>query len=181
MEPLERIELKSEKVRSMTGKIPPFYMRYGILIISLIIVGAFCLLYFIKITEYNKCNVRIISDPECFTYSSPKEAYLLGAKSDVLVKQRDTICILCNVPALDTTYITAPFDGYSQQYVSNNSLIRDEQVLVSLCPLYVEKVYAQATVPFEDYKNIKAHQPVEFYLIGNNLSFKGEISYFVRV
>lgn len=181
MESLDKIELKSEKVRSMTGKIPPFYMRYGILVISLIIVGSFCLLYLIKITEYNKCVVRIISDPECFTYSSPQEAYLLEAKTDVMVKRRDTICILCNVPALDTTYITAPFDGYSMQYVSNNSLIKDEQVLVSVSPLYVEKVYAQATVPFEDYKDIQANQPVEFHLTGNNLSFNGAISYFVQL
>lgn len=51
MEERENIELRSEKVRHLIGEIPPGIVRYGILVITLIVVGLMAGAYFIPYPE----------------------------------------------------------------------------------------------------------------------------------
>lgn len=51
MEDVEKIELRSEKVRHLIGEIPPGIVRYGILIITLIVAGLMAGAYFIPYPE----------------------------------------------------------------------------------------------------------------------------------
>lgn len=51
MEEVEKIELRSEKVRHLIGEIPPGIVRYGILIITFIVAGLMAGAYFIPYPE----------------------------------------------------------------------------------------------------------------------------------
>ena len=48
MEEIDKIELRSEKVRNIIGKIPPMIIRVGISVIFFIIIGLLAGSYFFK-------------------------------------------------------------------------------------------------------------------------------------
>ena len=58
----EAIELRSEKVRNIVGKVPPLLLRMGISVISVIIVLMLTLAYLIPYPEYKDISVTIIPD-----------------------------------------------------------------------------------------------------------------------
>ena len=51
MEEADKIELRSEKVRNIIGEIPPSIVRYGIIVITFIVLGLLAASYFISYPE----------------------------------------------------------------------------------------------------------------------------------
>ncbi len=47
----ENIELRSEKIRHIIGKVPPGIVRYGIIVITVVVVALFLAAYFIPYPE----------------------------------------------------------------------------------------------------------------------------------
>ena len=58
------IELRSEKVRNIVGKIPPVTLRIGIAVISIVIILILVLAYFLPYPQYYNTDIEIISTPE---------------------------------------------------------------------------------------------------------------------
>jgi hypothetical protein len=48
---IDQINLRSEKVRNIIGRVPPFILRSGIMIITTILIGLFILAYYIPYPE----------------------------------------------------------------------------------------------------------------------------------
>jgi len=56
------IELRSEKVRKIVGKVPPLLLRIGIFVVAVILLLILALAYFIPYPEYKNITVRLYSD-----------------------------------------------------------------------------------------------------------------------
>lgn len=57
------IVLRSEKVRQLVGRIPSTYLKYGILIIVLVVSAATYTLYLIKVPQNIEYSVSLSDDP----------------------------------------------------------------------------------------------------------------------
>jgi len=62
------IELRSERVRHLIGKIPPLLIRLGISFIAVLIVALLMAAWFIPYPENLRAEVEIISDQEAIGY-----------------------------------------------------------------------------------------------------------------
>ena len=67
------IELRSEKVRSIVGRIPPMLLRYGIAIISLIIIMVIILAYTIPYPQYISSSLQLYCSPSYETIIAPDD------------------------------------------------------------------------------------------------------------
>lgn len=65
------IELRSEKVRNIVGKIPPMILRIGITIISVVIILVLILAYFVPYPQYYTTEIEIIFTPEYHIVKAP--------------------------------------------------------------------------------------------------------------
>lgn len=59
MEEVEMIELRSEKVRHIIGEIPPRIVRFGIIIITVVVLGLLVGAYFIPYPETISAKIEI--------------------------------------------------------------------------------------------------------------------------
>lgn len=67
------IELRSEKVRNIVGKIPPVILRIGVAIISTVIMIVLVLMYFVPYPQYYCVDIDIISIPEYHLVKAPAD------------------------------------------------------------------------------------------------------------
>lgn len=56
---MEKIELRSEKVRNLIGVVPPILVRMGNICLIMLLATLFILAYFIKIPNVVDCNVIV--------------------------------------------------------------------------------------------------------------------------
>ena len=75
---ITNIELRSEKVRNIVGKIPPALLRMGISIITLIIIALLIAAYFIPYPEKLSFPVNLQSMSQCDTCKSNENIYGLS-------------------------------------------------------------------------------------------------------
>ncbi len=64
MDKRNKIEIRSEKVRNIVGKIPPVTLRVGISVISIVITLILILAYFLPYPQYYNTDIEIISTPK---------------------------------------------------------------------------------------------------------------------
>lgn len=64
MSELEKIELRSEKVRNIIGKLPNKIIRYGMTIMSIILIGLFFAIYYIPYPENLKADATAVNSNE---------------------------------------------------------------------------------------------------------------------
>lgn len=86
----KNIELRSEKVRSIIGKIPPLLLRLGMIIITLVLIVIFGLMYYIPYRQTTKLDIVIIEGNNNYIARgsiSTKDAKLIkiGQTADVLL------------------------------------------------------------------------------------------------
>lgn len=86
----KNIELRSEKVRSIIGKIPPLLLRLGMIIITLVFIVIFGLMYYIPYRQTTKLDIVIIEGNKDYIARgsiSTKDAKLIkiGQTADVLL------------------------------------------------------------------------------------------------
>lgn len=68
MEDYERIELRSEKVRNIIGRIPPMLIRIGITFICLLLIALFAAAWFIPYPESIKTQAEITAPKTASVY-----------------------------------------------------------------------------------------------------------------
>lgn len=84
MEDYERIELRSEKVRNIIGRIPPMLIRTGIGFISILLIALFVAAWFIPYPESIKVQAEVTA-PEAASVYIPYR-YITQIKKDMPVE-----------------------------------------------------------------------------------------------
>lgn len=90
------IELRSDEVRELMGRVPPFIQRVGISVILLIVIGLFVASAFIKYPTYIPVKARTLPNDSFETILCPQNGTIISMKRTTvsLVHPEDTLCIL---------------------------------------------------------------------------------------
>lgn len=88
-------ELRSEKVRSIVGQIPPALVRYGTIILFAVLVALFGIAYFVPYKQVYSGTITF--------YDTPSTAYISFANDKALTKIEEPIPLIIHTEAHDYT------------------------------------------------------------------------------
>ncbi|MDR1197850.1 MAG: hypothetical protein LBK94_02405 [Prevotellaceae bacterium] len=86
----KNIELRSEKVRNITGKIPPVLVRYGITVVATVLLALFAISIIIPYRETINLSVTIHGEPDAGLIKSPVDGKVI---IDTNVNDRENTAI----------------------------------------------------------------------------------------
>lgn len=106
------IELRSDEVQELMGRVPPYIQRVGISVILLIVIGFFVASAFIKYPTYIPVKARMLPNEYFESVLSPQSGTIIWAKKYTvsLVHPDDTLCLLLTAEN-DTLAIKSPCLG----------------------------------------------------------------------
>lgn len=106
------IELRSDEVQELMGRVPPYIQRVGISVILLIVIGFFVASAFIKYPTYIPVKARMLPNEYFETILCPQSGTIIWAKKYTvsLVHPDDTLCLLLTAEN-DTLAIKSPCLG----------------------------------------------------------------------
>ena len=106
------IELRSDEVQELMGRVPPYIQRVGISVILLIVIGFFIASAFIKYPTYIPVKARMLPNEYFETILCPQNGTIIWAKKYTvsLVHPDDTLCLLLTAEN-DTLAIKSPCLG----------------------------------------------------------------------
>jgi len=168
------IELRSEKVRNIVGKIPPFLLRMGMLIISAVIVLLLGLAYFIPYPEYKDITVSLYSDTPVQTKKSPATG-LFQAKFDGHRNKGEQTGILNNDTVIP---IYTDISGCVYYQVDGISIVKKGDILFTTVPDTISEIYGICSIPYNEIGRIKKGQEVNIKIEDREEAFqiKGQVS-----
>ena len=88
-------ELRSEKVRSIVGQIPPALVRYGTIILFAVLVALFGIAYFMPYKQVYSGTITF--------YDMPSTAYISFSNDKALTKIEEPIPLIIHTEAYDYT------------------------------------------------------------------------------
>nr|WP_311479449.1 hypothetical protein [uncultured Porphyromonas sp.] len=88
-------ELRSEKVRSIVGQIPPALVRYGTIILFAVLVALFGIAYFMPYKQVYSGTITF--------YDMPSTAYISFANDKALTKIEEPMPLIIHTEAHDYT------------------------------------------------------------------------------
>lgn len=168
------IELRSEKVRNIVGKIPPRLLRIGVSIISVTLVLVLVLAYTIPYPEYRIISIKLYSTPAVETIKAPLSGIYYSDLSQERVKKRQCICSMKFEKDSIINY-HSEFNGIVLCNYKNEDYVEQGNILFSVIPDSLTSVYGIGLVPVTEMKNIKRGQSIVL-VSSEELSFKGYIS-----
>lgn len=106
------IELRSDEVQELMGRVPPYIQRVGISVILMIVIGFFVASAFIKYPTYIPVKARMLPNDYFETVLSPQSGTIIWAKKYTvsLVHPDDTLFLLLTAEN-DTLAIQSPCLG----------------------------------------------------------------------
>lgn len=109
------IELRSEEVQELMGKIPPMILRFGIGIILMILLLFFIASFYVKYPTYETVPVKLNIGENTRDVSMPFDGIIVGVKVDdgECVKIHDTLMVISSPTQVgsDTIVLCSPSDG----------------------------------------------------------------------
>lgn len=168
------IELRSEKVRNIIGKIPPRLLRTGIAIISLIILITLVIAYFIPYPQYKTYLINIYSHPITQVVAAPISGTIVEIKNRSIISKGEQVCILRTVHD-SIMQFNANINGQLYYNCSNGDYMEQDNILFSIIPDSINKIYGICFIPADEMKNIREGQRA-FIIPTNKQSFSGYIS-----
>lgn len=158
---IKDIELRSEKVRNIVGKVPPLLLRIGIAIISIIIILLLIAAYFLPYRKYKNVEVELFCRPGYQSIIMPEAGNVFMSTSMIHVKQGQQICyIQTEVDSVIRYY--AHFDGNVLFNTSHGDFLRKGGHIYTIIPDSIRSVYGTAYITEEDITRINTGQPVNF-------------------
>lgn len=158
---IKDIELRSEKVRNIVGKVPPLLLRIGIAVISIIIILLLIAAYSLSYREYRKVEVELFCRPGYQSIVMPEDGNVFMTTSTIHVRQSQQICyIQTEVDSVIRYY--ARFDGKVLFDTSHGDFLRKGNHVYTIIPDSIKSIYGTAYVTEDDIARIDPGQPVGF-------------------
>jgi hypothetical protein len=168
------IELRSEKVRNIVGKVPPLLLRAGITMISLIIISLLIAAYFLPYREYKNVEVELFCRPGYQSIAMPEDGNVFMTTSTMRVRQSQQICyIQTGVDSVMKFY--AHFDGKVLFDASYGDFLRKGDHIYTIIPDIIESVYGIAYMTEDDISRIDTGQSVGFISIPTSPYIDGRL------
>jgi hypothetical protein len=165
------IELRSEKVRNITGKIPPVFVRYGITIIAITLFSLFAISLIIPYRETVELSITIYSEPNAQFIKSPNSGKIIIP--DTLKTKVEENTILAYIQENGNIYpVHSIHDGNIIFSVKNEQFIEQNDIAFIIISANEYETYGIAEI--DDISKIKMKQIVEINV--NKENIKGIIS-----
>jgi hypothetical protein len=147
------IELRSEKVRSIVGQVPPLLLRYGIVVISLVIILVLVLAYTVPYPQYISTPAKIYCNPPYTTLLAPQDGIIHIDDAKSLVKQE----------AKDSIFqFILPEKSRIMYEVGNLNNVKKGDVVYVAIPDSINKIYGISFISSDNISKIKTGQKVNF-------------------
>ncbi|MFT4071707.1 MAG: hypothetical protein QM654_07285 [Dysgonamonadaceae bacterium] len=132
------IELRSEKVRNIVGKIPPLLLRYGILAITFSLVAIILILYLIPYQPSEKVQLHITQDKQgALRYTAAIPSKVTGLNNR---------CLKVKMSVEDNAYLPSTF---TFQSIPDSIYIDQKGFAKRIIPLIPESKTKEAKVKVE--------------------------------
>lgn len=172
------IELRSDEVQELMGRVPPYIQRVGISVILLIVIGFFVASAFIKYPTYIPVKAKMLPNEYFETVLCPEKGTLLWAKKYTifLVHPGDTLCMLLT-EVNDTLPILSPYLGK----VSSTDILEPGMTMEANSQLFIIEKDKDASaigtdicvyLPEENANRYGAGRDVELKIDGTVYSFE---------
>jgi len=180
----EKIELRSEKVRSIIGQVPSRIVRFGTAILSIVIllfiIGVCLFKYPIKLTV----PVIVNSTPEAISIIANDDGRIsyFHKSSGQKLHKGDSIALLSTLSAgLQTRaqFIISPIDGSLLQNYKSDCQLSKNSIICAIIPDSIESYYIQAVIPYEYFSSVRIGQIVNVELNGYRYSDYGFLKGFI--
>ncbi len=189
------IELRSEKVRNIVGKIPPVLLRAGTTVISIIILAVLILAYLIPYPEYRDITVELYSDTPAVAERAADEGLFdasireqhvnrgkfignmyIGDVIDVIFynkmlderEKKERMGLSDLEYLLDTTpRIYAGITGYAYFQKQGRNHVRKGEIMYAIIPDTISEIYGICRIPHNEVGKVKEGQEVSVTLSGS--------------
>lgn len=168
------IELRSEKVRNIVGKVPPRLYRVGISIISIILLLTLVLAYIIPYPEYKTTSINLSTIPIIQTIEAPLSGTFFFDLSQERVEVNQKICTVRFENDSMVNYYSE-YNGIFLCNYKNEDKVEQGDIIFSIIPDSISLIYGISLIPLDDMKNIKKGQTVIITSVEQQ-SIKGCIS-----
>lgn len=166
------IELRSEKVRNIVGKVPPLLLRVGISIVSAVIVLVLVLAYFIPCPEYKDITVCLYSDSPVHAKKSLDSGFFhtefltrhknRGEQTGFLILDSDNDSIL-------NTYADISGDVYYQ--LDTRIRVKKGDILYVIIPDTISEIFGVCSIPGNEVGMIREGQKVSVMMEDKSLVY----------
>ncbi|MFV0330719.1 MAG: hypothetical protein ACK5M3_11975 [Dysgonomonas sp.] len=168
------IELRSEKVRNIVGKVPPLLLRIGIAVISIVIISLLIATYSLPYREYKKVEVELFCRPGYQSIAMPEDGNVFMTTSTIHVRQGQQICyIQTEVDSVIRYY--ARFDGKVLFDTSHGDFHRKGNHIYTIIPDSIKSIYGTAYITGDDIVRIDLGQSVGFIPIAATPYIDGKL------
>lgn len=155
------IELRSEEVQELMGKIPPMILRFGIGSILSILLLFFIASFYIKYPTYETVPVKLNIGENTHEVAMPSDGIILDVRVNdgESVKTHDTLMVI-SCPTLvsnDTIILHSPSDGiiYSCDFLEKGMSFKQET------PLFVIRKGSNGKITGKCYVSQQIKQKIE--------------------
>lgn len=175
---IKDIELRSEKVRNIVGKVPPLLLRIGIAVISIIIILLLIAAYSLPYREYKKVEVELFCRPGYQSIAMPEDGNVFMTTSMIQVKQGQQICYIRT--GMDFLIkFHAYFEGKVLFETSYGDFLRKGDQIYTIIPDSIKSIYGTAYVVEDDIARIDRGQPVGFISTPSSPYIDGRLTGYV--
>jgi len=141
----ENIELRSEKVRSIIGQVPPVLLRYGIVLIGAVLLLLVGIAAFIPYRESLPVSAVVHTSPQSILLKASQSGHMLWDLKSRIVKKGETLGYEQSQDSLFA--ITSSLSGKLLYIVQNGDTITKGMALAIIIPQDDLAYYALAKVP----------------------------------
>lgn len=166
---LKSIQLRSEEVQELMGKIPPCIMRYGITIISLILLFFLITSYYIKYPEYSNVIIEVFPKTPTYEIKSTIDGYVRNIinSTEECVSIGDTLATIYTTDSY--IILKSPITGiaYKCNFYQPHRKVTKNDILFIVTPKGSIDITGIANIPPNIIDNINIGQDIEVHLENN--------------
>jgi hypothetical protein len=172
------IELRSEKVRNIVGKVPPLLLRKGITIIFLVIILFLIGTYFMPYPETAKTKVKICTIPPVELIRAPHNGIIcISKRQEIRISKGQKLGYILVKDSL--MELISPIRGRLIINAVNETFVEQNEILFAVVPDTMV-TYCRGNIPGEMIHKIKVGQEVDVkYTVAgaaNNKFLHGKVS-----
>lgn len=169
------IELRSEKVRNIVGKVPPLLLRKGIVIISLVILFFVTGAYFMPYPETFHAKAKIITMPSVELIKAPCSGitYLSETEQPRVSKDQKLGSLFVKDSLVN---LTSPIRGKLIVNSINGGFVEQGDILFAVIPDTITTLYCRGYIPGEVINRIRVGQKVDVRYVATD-AMNGRIAH----
>jgi len=163
------IELRSDEVQELMGRVPPYIQRVGISVILLIVIGFFVASAFIKYPTYIPVKARMLPNEYFETILCPQNGTIIWAKKYTvsLVHPHDTLCLL-----LTEDYDTIAIQSNCLGKASSTDILEKGMSLEANSQLFIIEKDVDSRTIGSDICVYLSEENSSRYSVGSSISIK---------